>query len=293
MSMEFSEPKNSSVDSLLKMTDADFRQLSRFVQETWGIKLPVNKKLMLEGRLRKRLSQLRMADYREYCEYLFSPEGHENEAREMIDLVSTNKTDFFREAEHFNYLVDEAVPELLSSQHVGDNKNPLKIWSAGCSSGEEPYTMAMVLSDYAEQHSGFRFSIYASDISQRVLQTAVMAIYAESKIAPVPMEMRKKYLLRSKDKTKQLIRFAPNIRRLVSFDRINLMNVEEQVGEAFHVIFCRNVIIYFDRDTQESLLNKFAHKLMPGGYLFLGHSEALAGMQVPFRCVAPMVYRKI
>lgn len=261
--MEFSEPKNSSVDSLLKMTDADFRQLSRFVQETWGIKLPANKKLMLEGRLRKRLSQLRMADYREYCEYLFSPEGHENEAREMIDLVSTNKTDFFREAEHFNYLVDEAVPELQSSQHVGDNKNPLKIWSAGCSSGEEPYTMAMVLSDYAEQHPGFRFSIYASDISQRVLQTAVMAIYAESKIAPVPMEMRKKYLLRSKDKTKQLIRFVPNIRRLVSFDRINLMNIEEQVDEAFHVIFCRNVIIYFDRDTQESLLNKFAHKLMP------------------------------
>lgn len=280
-------------ESLAKMTEADFRQLSRFVQETWGIKLPINKKLMLEGRLRRRLTQLQMADYREYCEYLFSPEGHDREAREMIDLVSTNKTDFFREAEHFTYLVDQALPELRSSCAAGDYGVPLKIWSAGCSSGEEPYTMAMVLSDYAEYQPGFRFSIYASDISQKVLQTAVMAIYNEAKIAPVPLEMRRKYLMRSKDSSKQQVRFIPQIRNLITFDRINLMNIDEQVDEVFHIIFCRNVIIYFDRATQEVLLNKFAHKLCPGGYLFLGHSEALAGMQVPFRSVAPMVYRKI
>ncbi len=285
--------KPSAAEGLVKMTEADFRQLSRFVQETWGIKLPINKKLMLEGRLRRRLVQLQMADYREYCEYLFSQEGHDREAREMIDLVSTNKTDFFREAEHFNYLVEQTLPELRSAYSVGDYGTPLKIWSAGCSSGEEPYTMAMVLSDYAEHQPGFRFSIFASDISQRVLQTAIMAIYSEAKIAPVPLEMRRKYLMRSKDSSKQQVRFVSQIRNLITFDRINLMNIDEQVDEVFHVIFCRNVIIYFDRDTQEVLLNKFAHKLCPGGYLFLGHSEALAGMQVPFRSVAPMVYRKL
>ncbi len=291
--MDASEKRHAHSDPFTKMTDDDFRQISRFVHETWGIKLTLNKKLMLEGRLRRRLIHLQMANYREYCAYLFSPEGHEREPREMIDLVSTNKTDFFREAEHFTYLTEKAVPELQNSQSAGEFCNPLKIWSAGCSSGEEPYTMAMVLSELGERIPGFRFSIYASDISQRVLQTAVMAIYNETKITPVPLEMRRKYMMRSKDSSKQQIRFVPQIRNLIKFDRINLMNIDEQVDDAFHVIFCRNVIIYFDRDTQEVLLNKFAHKLLPGGYLFLGHSEAITGMQVPFRCVAPMVYRKI
>ncbi len=277
-------------DLPMVMTEDDFRQISQFVHETWGIKLPPNKKIMLEGRLRKRLIQLQMPSFREYCGYLFSPEGHDREPREMIDLVSTNKTDFFREAEHFRYLIDQTLPELLNDR---DFQSPMQIWSAGCSSGEEPYTLAMVLSDYAEENRSFKFSIFASDISQRVLQTAMMAIYPESRIGPVPIEMRKKYLLRSKDNTRQQVRFSPGIRKMVRFARINLMDIDEQVHEVFHVIFCRNVIIYFDRETQEALLHKFAHKLLPGGYLFLGHSEALAGMQVPFRCVAPMVYRKI
>lgn len=164
--------KLSASDALVKMTEADFRQLSRFVQETWGIKLPLNKKLMLEGRLRRRLAQLQMADYREYCEYLFSPEGHDREAREMIDLVSTNKTDFFRESGAFHLSRRSGASGIARFVfYVGDGI-PLKIWSAGCSSGEEPYTMAMVLSDYAEHQPGFRFSIYASDIFQKVLQTA-------------------------------------------------------------------------------------------------------------------------
>ncbi len=291
--MESPAKNHLHFDQQTRMTEDDFRQLSRFVQETWGIKLPPNKKIMLEGRLRRRIVQLQMASYKEYCAYLFSPEGHEREPREMIDLVSTNKTDFFREAEHFRYLVEQTVPELQNSHSAGEYSTPLKIWSAGCSSGEEPYTLAMVLSEFAEENPGFRFSIFASDISQRVLQAASMAIYNESKIGPVPMAMRKKYLLRSKDNSLQQVRFIPQIRNLIKFARINLMDIDDQVRDAFHVIFCRNVIIYFDRETQEALLHKFAHKLLPGGYLFLGHSEALAGMQVPYRCVAPMVYRKI
>ncbi len=281
----------NSISSAIKMSEDDFRQLSRFVKENWGIKLESNKKLMLEGRLRKRLSQLQMHTYKEYCSYLFSPEGQEREPAQMIDLVSTNKTDFFREADHFVYLTEKALPRLQSSGTVGPNK-PLKIWSAGCSSGEEPYTMAMVLNEYAEKQRGFRFSILASDISTRVLQTALMAIYPESKIEPIPMDMRKKYLLRGKDKADPQVRFVPEIRKLIHFERINFMELDSQPLQRFHVIFCRNVIIYFDRATQEQLLNKFAQRLEPGGYLFLGHSEALTGMQVPLQGVAPMVYHK-
>lgn len=279
------------LSSSVKMTDDDFKQLSRFVRENWGIKLEANKKLMLEGRLRKRLSQLNMRSYKEYCTYLFSPEGQEQEPAQMIDLVSTNKTDFFREADHFVYLTEKALPRLQSAGAVGPNK-PFKIWSAGCSSGEEPYTMAMVLSDYAAQQRGFRFSILASDISTRVLQTAMMAIYPESRIESVPLEMRKRYMMRSKSPDNPQIRFVPEIRKLIRFERINFMELDSHPIERFHVIFCRNVIIYFDRTTQEQLLNRFAQRLEPGGYLFLGHSEALTGMQVPLKGVAPMVYQK-
>jgi len=275
----------------VKMTDDDFRQLSRFVKENWGIKLEANKKLMLEGRLRKRLSQLHMRSYKEYCAYLFSAEGQQQEPVQMIDLVSTNKTDFFREADHFVYLTETALPRLQAAGAVGPNK-PFKIWSAGCSSGEEPYTMAMVLSDYAAQQRGFRFTILASDISTRVLETAMLAIYSESRIEPVPVEMRKRYLMRSKNSENPQVRFVPEIRKLIRFERINFMELDYHPVEKFHVIFCRNVIIYFDRATQEQLLQRFAQRLEPGGYLFLGHSEALTGMQVPLKGIAPMVYQK-
>jgi chemotaxis protein methyltransferase CheR len=152
--------------------------------------------------------------------------------------------------------------------------------------------MAMVLSEYAENQRGFRFSILASDISTRVLQTALMAIYPESRIEPVPLELRKKYMLRSKNQHEAQVRFTPEIRRKIRFERINFMELDNHPPEKFHVIFCRNVIIYFDRTTQEQLLNRFAQRLEPGGYLFLGHSEALTGMRVPLQGVAPMVYRK-
>lgn len=275
----------------VKMTDSDFNQLSRFVRDNWGIKLESNKKLMLEGRLRKRLQQLQMRTFKDYCAYLSSPEGLENEPAQMIDLVSTNKTDFFRESDHFVYLTEKALPKLESNGMVGPNK-PFKIWSAGCSSGEEPYTMAMTLSEYAQKQRGFRFSILASDISTRVLQIAVTAIYPESRIEPVPLELRRKYMMRSKNPHNPQVRFVPEIRNLIRFERINFMELDTHSSERFHVIFCRNVIIYFDRETQERLLNKFAERLEKGGYLFLGHSEALTGMQVPLQAVAPMVYQK-
>ncbi len=275
-----------------KMTNDDFNQLSRFVTEFCGIKLPEGKKLMLEGRLRKRLNQLGLKSFKDYCKYLFSKEGQAKETIEMIDLVSTNKTDFFREAEHFDYLVKTALPN-LEKLGFGLPNNPLKIWSAGCSTGEEPHTMAMVLSEYGEINRAFRFSILATDISTRVLKAAAMAIYSDSKTAPIPFDLKKKYLMKSKNPADSRVRFVPEIRSKISFERLNFMELEANPSRKFHVIFCRNVIIYFDRPTQEELIHKFYNSLEYGGYLFLGHSEALTWMKLPFESVAPMVYRKI
>ena len=273
-----------------KMSHDDFKRMSSYVSETFGIKLPEAKKLMLEGRLRRRLIQLQMPSFREYCEYLFSPEGQLNEVQPMIDLVSTNKTDFFREADHFKYLANKVLPEFVSA---GNCSRPLSVWSAGCSTGEECYTLAMVLSEFSSAHSVFDFTILATDISMRVLQAAHLAIYPDNKIAPIPMDLRRKYLLRGKGVEASNVRFVPEIRRKVKFERLNLLEIGELSQRTFQVIFCRNVIIYFDRPTQERLIGSFYERLKPGGYLFLGHSEALPGLKVPLQTVAPMVYRKV
>ena len=270
----------------------DFQRLSRFIYEELGIKMPASKTTMLEGRLAKRLRALKLDGYGAYCDYLFSPQGRENEMVHLTNAVTTNKTDFFREPNHFTYLTQTAIPELLK---VGTaERGKLKIWSAGCSSGEEPYTLAMVLSEFREQHLqlGLRPQILATDISNRVLDIARRAVYHQDRITPVPPAARRKYLLKSKDRDNPIVRIAPEQRAMVSFGRLNFMDEEFGLRELQDVIFCRNVIIYFDRETQERLVRKFCRHLLPGGYLFLGHSESLHGCDVPVTQVAPTVYRK-
>ncbi len=273
------------------LSQRDFCRLSAFVHERFGIKLPPSKKTMLEARLRRRLRALEMKSYDDYCDYLFGPAGQEEEVVRMIDLVTTNKTDFFREPAHFDFLQRSCLPELCDAGRGGAFRT-LTVWSAGCSTGEEPYTLAMVLSGYAESRPGLRFSIVATDLSTRVLEKAALGIYEEEKVAPVPPDMKRKYLLRSKDRSRGLVRVAPAVRSLVTFRRLNLMDEDFGIREPVDVIFCRNVIIYFDKATQEALVNRFARQLAPGGYLFLGHSETLCGMDAPLVQMAPTVYRK-
>lgn len=273
------------------LSEKDFRRLSGFIHNECGIKMPEAKKVLLEARLRKRLRILGMHSYSEYCDYLFSPEGARDELIHMIDVVTTNKTDFFREAGHFDYLVRTALPELIKL--YGTNaRRKYTIWSAGCSTGEEPHTLAMVLNEFAEQYNGFYFSILATDISTRVLEHARRGIYKEEVVQPVPMAMKMKYLLKGKDKNKGLVRATPQLRSLIEFRRLNFMDSDFGMKEPVDIIFCRNVIIYFDRPTQEKLLNRFANHLIPGGYLFMGHSETLNGLNVPLLSAGPMVYRK-
>lgn len=272
------------------MSDTVFCRLGHFIQTKYGIKMPPSKKSLLEARLQKRLRSLRMNTFEDYCEYVFSPQGVD-EIIHMIDVVTTNKTDFFREPHHFDYLVKVALPELIRLRKVGIRKR-FFVWSAGCASGEEPYTLAMVLSDFAEKNDGFRFSILATDVSKQALTKAKLGIYKEDKVEPIPIRLRKKYLLKSKDKNKGLIRIVPELRELVHFRWLNFMEKHFGIHEPVDIIFCRNVIIYFNKNTQQKLLNEFYRYLSPNGYIFMGHSETLNGLNVPLMPIAPTIYRK-
>ncbi|MCI4626233.1 MAG: methyltransferase domain-containing protein [Candidatus Magnetoovum sp. WYHC-5] len=274
------------------LTESDFLHLSEFIHSEVGIKMPASKKTMVEARLQRRLRILGMSDFSQYLNLVFSPKGFESEIIHLIDVLTTNKTDFFREPQHFNYLTGTAMPEIINGYGAG-TKRAFLAWSAGCSTGEEPYTLAMVLSDFAEKNynNAFQFVILATDISTRVLEKAKKAIYEEERVAPVPPNMKKKYLLKSKDKSKKLIRIAPEVRSLLRFRRLNFMDDDFGFKQQVDIIFCRNVVIYFDKQTQEKLLNKFSRCLQPYGYLFMGHSETLSGLNVPFIQVAPTIYK--
>jgi chemotaxis protein methyltransferase CheR len=275
----------------VSMSDVDFRRLSEFIHAHCGIKMPAGKRTMLEGRLRKRLHSLGMDCFSKYCDYLLSPGGMATERIHMIDVVTTNKTDFFREPAHFDYLTQMVLPE-LAARGFG-NRNKLNAWSAGCSSGEEAYTLAMVLNEFAEHTPNLNFSILATDISTKVLDKARRAVYEHDRISPVPMFMRKKYLLRSKNKEYDLVRIVPELRSTIRFQRLNFMEDEFGISEKMALIFCRNVLIYFDKPTQEHVLSRLCRHLVPGGYLFTGHSETLQGMDLPLINVATTVYRRL
>jgi chemotaxis protein methyltransferase CheR len=270
------------------MTPRDFQRFSNFIEEELGIKMPASKKPMLEARLQKRLRLLEMPSYTDYCDFLFSDEGQELELPQLIDVVTTNTTDFFREPQHFRLLSERILPEWFAQQR---GARRLHVWSAGCSTGMEPYTLAMVFCEFAERHQGFDFRILATDISSQALQQAVRAVYKLDQVAPVPQSMKTKYLLRSKDRSRQLVRVAPELRGNVCFRRLNFMD-DFRLRKPADIIFCRNVIIYFDRPTQETLFQKFCRSLRPGGHLFIGHSESLTGMDLPLAQVVPTVYRR-
>jgi len=273
------------------MGSREFARFAEFIYGQCGIKMPPAKKTMLEARLQKRLRTLGMGSFQEYADFLFSKEGAGAELVHLIDVVTTNKTDFFREPAHFDFLVTRALPDLAQSRGVGFRKG-LSIWSAGCSSGEEPYTLAMVLAEFAEQNPGFSYGILATDICTTVLDKARMAIYGEERVEPVPLPLKRKYLLRGKGSQKGLVRIVPELRGRIRFRRLNFMDDDFGLREPMDIIFCRNVIIYFDKGTQEKLLNKFCRHLIPGGYLFMGHSETLSGLDVPLVQVASTIYRK-
>jgi len=202
--------------------------------------------------------------------------------------VTTNKTDFFREARHFEYMQQVALPALVSS-----GVRTIRTWSSACSTGAEPYTMAMVLEEFVADRRDLNYSILATDLSTDVLATARRGIYSEDLVHPVPRELQRKYVMVAKQKDRREVRISADLRSRVGFARMNLMDENYPVGEGMHMIFCRNVLIYFDKPTQSGVLKRLCARLLPGGYMFIGHSESITGIDLPLKQVSNTVFQRI
>ena len=275
------------------ISEREYHELSEAIRAECGIVFPAAKRAMLETRLRRRVSALALPSLSAYCRYLRGPRERSIEKQHLIDAVTTHKTDFFREPGHFEYLVREAAPEMERLCGAGFAR-PLRVWSAACSTGEEPYTLAMALDEYGRSLSprAFRYQIEASDIAVSSIETARAAIYPEASVAPVPEPLRKRYLLRSRSEGRPLVRVVPELRERVAFRRLNLMDADYGFQRPMDVVFCRNVMIYFQRAVQQRTIEKIAATLRPGGYLMMGHSESLHGLDLPLVQAAPTVYRR-
>lgn len=260
-------------DVLVHLSDRHFRLIAEFIEAQVGIKLPAGKRLMLEGRLQKRVRALNYADLNEYVDDLFDGGQLGTELIHLIDCVTTNKTDFFREPSHFDFLREIAVPELLGVRNRGSQG--LKIWSSACSTGMEAYTAAIVLDDMLRSGSRFQFRILGTDISTQVLRLAETGIYTREMIAPVPDALAKRYFLSARDQSRAEVRVVPELRKLTNFMRMNLMDSVYPVDRDVDIIFCRNVLIYFDKQTQRKVVDRLCTHLRPGGYLMVGHSESM------------------
>lgn len=255
------------------LSDRHFRSIAEFIEGQVGIKLPAGKRLMLEGRLQKRVRALNYSDLNEYVDYLFGGGRMDTELVHLIDCVTTNKTDFFREPSHFDFMKAVAVPELLGLRSRGSHG--LKIWSSACSTGMEAYTAAIVLDDMLRSGARFQFRILGTDISTSVLRLAKAGIYTREMIAPVPAELATRYFLSSRDRSLAEVRVVPELRRSTNFMRMNLMDPVYPVDRDVDIIFCRNVLIYFDKQTQRKVVDQLCAHLRPGGYLMVGHSESM------------------
>lgn len=288
------QPGNSSQWPANKriLAPRDMRRVAEFIGAEVGIQLPASKHTLVESRLSKRLRKLGFDSFKSYLDYVLkSPQG-KFERLHLIDAITTNKTSFFRESDHFHYLVEKALPELEKRAQL-DDRPQLHIWSAGCSSGEEAYTLSIVLSEAVGSPARFRFNILATDISKSSLETAKYAIYPEQRIAPVAMPLRKKYFMRSSEPEQALVQMGPELRSHVTFASLNLIAEQFSLAQKMDVIFCRNVMIYFDNPIREQLIHRFERQLVPGGYLFIGHSETLNTANFKLEAVSPMVYRKV
>lgn len=267
----------------------DFNRLAGIIENHSGIRTPPGKKTMVEGRLRRRVRDLGLESLAQYCRRLFDEGWLEVELRGLINAVTTNKTDFLREPEHFRLLAQTFLPEMAGR----GGSTVLKAWSAATSTGAEAYTLAMIFDQFAQSRRGFAYSILATDIATDILDKARVAIYPEEMIEPVPLPWRSRYFLRSTDCDPPVIRVRPEIRQSVQFGYLNLMDDAYPVDEDMDIIFCRNVLIYFDKATQLNVLRKLCRHLRPGGLLFISHTETITGMDLPVRQVAPAIFERV
>ncbi len=280
-----------SVHPALRISRENLSRLAAFVTAELGIMMPESKVSLIQSRLARRLRDLGLDSLDDYCEHLFSSEGNMSEHGHFVDAITTNKTDFFRERQHFDHLTATVLPKLTGPGMPARDRS-IAVWSAACASGEEPYTLAIVLSEYALARPTFEFGILATDISAKVLQTAIDGIYAKPLIAPVPPALRRRYFLHGKGGEAPSVRIKPALRQKVSFHQLNFMDADYCVREMFDIIFCRNVLIYFDRPTQQAVIGKLCRNLNPGGYLFISLSESLSGLDLPLVSLGASCFQK-
>jgi len=275
----------------IDLPDRLYRRLAKLAYETAGIALGETKRELVRARLIPRLEALGLHTFEEYYHVLSKHDTDGSELIQMLEAISTHKTDFFREHEQFIFLAETVLPTLANRAKARRDYR-IRIWSAGCSSGEEPYTIAMVLRDTLDPSLPWDAKILATDISAKVLHFAHEGTYEESKVSAVPSRFRSACFATERTDNGAVFRMKPEVRQMVTFRRLNLINANFPFAGAFHVVFCRNVMIYFDRNTQEVLLGKFHRYLSPGGYLFVGQSESLDALRTPLRFVRPGVYVK-
>lgn len=273
---------------LLRLTDNEFEKFSVLIYNKTGIHLKSEKKELLNARLGKRLRASQLTSFEEYYDLVMN-DSSGNELVHLINSVSTNFTSFFREKAHFDFLTSDVLPQFVNS--AGRNPRNITIWSSACSSGEEPYTLSMVIDQFMRSVPGVSCSILATDISTKVLGAAEKGVYPLERVEKMPKDFLHTYFQRGVGTCNGYVKVKPNIRNLVTFKRFNLMDAFPWQGEV-DIIFCRNVMIYFNKETQEELVRKFYNCLSPGGFLFIGHSESLGSIKNKFRQVATTVYQK-
>jgi chemotaxis protein methyltransferase CheR len=271
------------------LTPEAYRYVVDLVYQHSRIRLGEDKQALLANRLRHRLKELAISSYKKYCQ-LLDPVAGPEEIEHLVDLITTNHTKFFREPEHFSFLAKKALPALLP-RHLKDGV-PLKVWSAACSSGEEPYTLAIALSEAMRAYPSVPWEIFASDISRRMLDRAQQGIYRMEAVEPVPPDLLKRYFQEGVGARTGFCRVKAEVRSRVMFHRINLFQPEYPVPSRFQVIFCRNVMIYFDAASRATLVHRLSQHLAHGGYLIVGHSESLFGIRHSLESIQQGVYYK-
>jgi len=277
--------RRNSDGGAVELKDREFKQIRDYIKEHYGISLGEEKRTLVFSRLRPLLKQKGIADFTEYFNYLVSDRTGEA-AVVFINRLTTNHTFFMREPEHFDYLQRTTFPWI--EREFGKGRD-LRLWCAACSSGEESYTLQMTAQDYFEGKQGWDTEILATDISEKVLQQATLGIYSNESLKSMPDQWLKKYFKRY-DNNNMVVR--DEIKKLITYRKFNLMEEKLPFKKKFQVIFCRNVMIYFDNNTREALVNRFYNALEKDGYLFIGHSESLSNVKSNFKYVMPAVYKK-
>ncbi len=265
------------------LTGKEFEQFRDLAYKTFGLDLKEGKEQLVSSRLGKLIASRHFQSFHDYYEHLLADKTGEA-LLAMVDALTTNHTSFLREPAHIEFLQEQIIPQLAARDRI-------RIWCAASSSGEEPYTLAFSVLEALPASSRARVEIVASDISTRVLDIARRGVYSADRLQPVPAALQSKYFLRGEGASRGFYKVKPEVRKLVDFRRINLVESYPEM-EAFPVIFCRNVMIYFDKPTQERVVNRLSHYLEPGGHLFIGHSESLMGTNQPLNYVIPAAYRK-